>query len=216
MKKEKTIKGKKILKIISNILYVILFILILLVLLVVILQRVSNNSLSLGGYRIFNIASGSMLPKYEIGDVLISKEVAPSEIKKEDDIVYLGKKGSFNGKVVTHQVIGIKEIDGKYEFYTKGIANQEMDPVVEQDQVYGKVVYKVWLLSFISKMINNIYIFYFVIFIPIGILIYRQIRNIIYNIKNKDEDDTDSVNKEKEILEKKDEEKIVEHKKKEN
>ena len=84
-------KNKKTLHIIGNILYAIVFIIVILMLVVVVLQRVSNNTIALGGYRIFNVATGSMVPKYEIGDVLISKEIEPSEIKEGDDIVYKGK-----------------------------------------------------------------------------------------------------------------------------
>ena len=42
-------------------------------------------------------------------------------------------------------------------------------------------------LSFIGKLINNIYLFYFLIFIPIAIIIFKQIKNIA--AKDDDEDD---------------------------
>lgn len=174
----KKIKGNKALKIIGNILYILLFIVVILMLIVVILQRASNNTISLGGYRIFTVATGSMVPKYEVSDVLVAKEIDPSEIKVGDDIVYLGKEGSFKDKVVTHQVISIEEENGNYKIITKGIANIEQDPEITQDQVFGKIVYKVKTLSFIGKMISNIYIFYFVIFIPIALIIFKQIKNI--------------------------------------
>lgn len=174
----KKIKENKALKIIGNILYILLFIVVILMLIVVILQRASNNTISLGGYRIFTVATGSMVPKYEVSDVLVAKEIDPSEIKVGDDIVYLGKEGSFKDKVVTHQVISIEEENGNYKIITKGIANIEQDPEITQDQVFGKIVYKVKTLSFIGKMISNIYIFYFVIFIPIALIIFKQIKNI--------------------------------------
>ena len=82
------IKNNKILKIIGNIMYVIVFVLILLILIIALLQRTSNNEVTLGGYRIFVVATGSMVPKYNVGDVLISKEIPPEEIKVGDDIVY--------------------------------------------------------------------------------------------------------------------------------
>ena len=178
IEKLKKIKENKALKIIGNILYILLFIVVILMLVVVILQRASSNTISLGGYRIFTVATGSMVPKYEVSDVLVAKEIDPSEIKVGDDIVYLGKEGSFKDKVVTHQVISIEEENGNYKIITKGIANIEQDPEITQDQVFGKIVYKVKTLSFIGKMISNIYIFYFVIFIPIALIIFKQIKNI--------------------------------------
>lgn len=188
----KKFRDNKVVNLIGNIFYTLLVLLVVLILITVILQRTSNNNLSLGGFRIFNIATGSMVPKYEVGDVLLSKTVLPSEIKKEDDITYLGKEGTFAGKVVTHQVVEIEEENGNYKFHTKGLANTEEDPVISQDQVIGKVVYKVKTLSYISKLIKNLYSFYFVIFIPIGLILFIEIRrtykDIISNRKEKQEE----------------------------
>ena len=183
----KKIKENKALKIIGNILYILLFVIVLLMLVVVILQRVSDNSISLGGYRLFTVATGSMEPKYEVGDILISKEINPKDIQIGDDIVYRGKEGSFNGKVVTHQVVSIRDEEGNKKIITKGIANTEEDPEIDGTQVYGKVIYKVQTLSFISQIIKNIYVFYFIIFVPIAIIIFRQIR--YYLRKDDDEEE---------------------------
>ena len=183
----KKIKENKILKVIGNILYFLLFVLVILLLLVVIMQRASDNSISVAGVRMFTVATGSMEPVYEVGDVLISKEISPEDIKIDDDVVYRGEKGSFDGKIVTHRVIDIQKDGEDYRITTKGVANTEKDPEITQDQVYGKVVYKVRTLSLIAKLISNIYIFYFIIFIPIAIIIYRQIKNL--TIKDEEEEE---------------------------
>ena len=184
----KKMKENKALKLIGNILYILLFVIIVLMLVVVILQRVSDNSISLGGYRLFTVATGSMEPKYEVGDILISKEIDQNDIKVGDDIVYRGKEGSFNGKVVTHQVVSIRDEEENKKIITKGIANTEEDPEIDSTQVYGKVIYKVQTLSFISQIIKNIYVFYFIIFVPIAIIIFRQIR---YYLRKDDDEDED-------------------------
>ena len=174
------IKNNKALKIIGNIIHYILLALVILILAVVILQRVSKNNASIGGIRIFNIVTESMFPEYQIGDVLISKKIEPSKIKVGDDLVYLGTEQGFAGRVVTHRVVDIEESDGKYRFHTKGLANEVEDPVVQENQIYGIVIYKTYILSFITKIINNIYGFYFLIFIPLTILIivkFVKIRN---------------------------------------
>ena len=189
----KKMKENKALKLIGNILYILLFVIIVLMLVVVILQRVSDNSISLGGYRLFTVATGSMEPKYEVGDILISKEIDQNDIKVGDDIVYRGKEGSFNGKVVTHQVVSIRDEEENKKIITKGIANTEEDPEIDSTQVYGKVIYKVQTLSFISQIIKNIYVFYFIIFVPIAIIIFRQIR---YYLRK---DDDEGENKEEKI-----------------
>lgn len=179
-------KKKNVLNMIGDILYTIVFFIVLLILLVVILQRVSSNNKSLGGYRIFSVITESMLPKYEIGDILIVKEIEPFNINVGDDITYRGEKDSFAGKVVTHQVISIeKKEDDTYKIITKGLANSEEDPEITDSQVYGKVIYKTKILGLIGRITQNIYVFYFIIFIPIAFIIFKQIRNII----KEDDDD---------------------------
>lgn len=171
----KKITENPVLKLINNIVYVILFLIVASVLFVVILQRASNNDISLGGIRIFNIVSESMVPKYNIGDVLVVKSIEPQNIKVGDDIAYIGQESTFNQKIVTHQVIKIDYENGEYIFHTKGIANILEDPLVHQNQVFGKVVYKIWILSLISKILSNVYVVFFGIFVPIVILIFWTI-----------------------------------------
>lgn len=171
----KKITENPVLKLINNIIYVILFLIVASVLFVVILQRASNNDIALGGIRIFNIVSESMVPKYNIGDVLVVKSIEPQNIKVGDDIAYIGQESTFNQKIVTHQVIKIDYENGEYIFHTKGIANILEDPLVHQNQVFGKVVYKIWILSFISKILSNVYVVFFGIFVPIVVLIFWTI-----------------------------------------
>lgn len=171
----KKITENPVLKLINNIIYVILFLIVASVLFVVILQRASNNAIALGGVRVFNIISESMIPKYNIGDVLVVKSIEPQNIKVGDDIAYIGQESTFNQKIVTHQVIKIDYENGEYIFHTKGIANILEDPLVHQNQVFGKVVYKIWILSFISKILSNVYVVFFGIFVPIVVLIFWTI-----------------------------------------
>lgn len=171
----KKITENPVLKLINNIVYVILFLIVASVLFVVILQRASNNAIALGGVRVFNIISESMIPKYNIGDVLVVKSIEPQNIKVGDDIAYIGQESTFNQKIITHQVIKIDYENGEYIFHTKGIANILEDPLVHQNQVFGKVVYKIWILSFISKILSNVYVVFFGIFVPIVVLIFWTI-----------------------------------------
>ena len=187
--KLKKMKENKILKFIGNALYTLMFVLVVLMLVVVVMQRVTNNNITIGGVRMFSVATGSMIPVYDIGDILISKEVEPNEIEVGDDLVYMGKEGSFKGRVVTHRVISIElQEDGNYKIVTKGVANNLEDPEIDQTQVYGKIIYKVHILSFLGKLVRNVYCFYFLIFIPVAILIYRNIKNLM-SVGRVEEDD---------------------------
>ena len=95
-----------------------------------------------------------MAPEYEIGDVLLAQEREPSKIKVGDNISYLGTKGNFKDKVVTHQVVEIEEDkDGNLLFHTKGIANASEDPIVKPEQIYGVIVHEAKILSAIYSVV---------------------------------------------------------------
>lgn len=159
---------KKALSIIKKILNVVVIIFVISFLLMVCLQRFTDNEISFFNYRMFTVASGSMAPEYEVGDVLISRETPEDEIKVGDSITYLGKQGSVKGKVVTHEVTRIELAeDGTYTFHTKGKANLIEDPPVYKDQIYGVVVANPKLLSFIYKTINTQYGLFIFVVLPI-------------------------------------------------
>ena len=165
-------KGNKIVKIILNIVKAIVYIALALFILVVCLQRFSNNKISFFNYRMFTVVSQSMTPKYDIGDVLISKQVDPSRVKEGDVISYLGQSGDFSGKVITHRVVNVeKRDDGKYYYRAKGDANIVEDPIVSEDQLYGVVIYRSAILSLVYRIVGTKVGFFMFIIIPIMFII---------------------------------------------
>ena len=167
---------KKVFNIFFNIIYRLIATAIILMFVFAIVQKSSDNRKSIFGIKIFTVITGSMIPVYDIGDILIVKEVTPEEIKVKDDIVYQGEKGTYRNKTITHRVQSIKKKeDGNYGIITKGVANTAQDPEINQTQVLGKVIGQVSIFSFILKLITNIYV---ILLIPVGILIYKNIKRI--------------------------------------
>lgn len=161
-------KNKKIFNIIKKILTVLVVIFVLLFLLVVCLQKFSDNKISFLNFRLFTVVSGSMVPRYNIGDVLVAKEVDPSKIKIGDDISYLGETGTFKGKIVTHEVVDIEQDEeGNYVFHTKGLANIVEDPIVYEHQLYGVIIHKMIILSFIYKIVATPIGLFVLVIIPV-------------------------------------------------
>ena len=131
----------------------------------------TNNQEAFLGFRIFRVQTGSMIPTYQVGDVILVKEVNPDTIQIGDDVTYQGKVGSMKGMLVTHRVIDIEEVDGKRVFHTKGIANNSEDPVVSEEQINGVVQTKMYILSLICMLLNNKYVFYFCGILPLTIYV---------------------------------------------
>lgn len=139
-------------------------------------QKTSDNRGSICGIKVFTVVTGSMIPVYNIGDILIVKDVEAKDIKVDDDVVYKGEKGSFKNKTVTHRVLSIeKKDDGNYKIITKGVANRAQDPEINQTQILGKVVGKIPIVNWILRIIFNIYTW---AIIPAIILIKKNIQKI--------------------------------------
>lgn len=184
----------------------IIFIVLLLYVVFTIIQRVSGNQ-SIIGYRLFAVATGSMVPDYNINDVLAIKEVNHNEIKVGDDITYLGKKQDVSGKIVTHRIIDIEEKNGKKTYLTKGINNDVEDPTIGDNQIYGKVVGKVPVVTQINHIVKNQYGFFFLIFLPLVIVIFLEIADTVTEMK---QDKIEKDKKEDEVNENtEDEEEII-------
>ena len=178
-----------ILKIIYKIGKCLATIFLVLVLIVVLVQRVSKNNLAIGGIRIFTVISESMAPVYELGDILVSKKTEPAEIQVGDHVTYLGSAQDLKGLVITHEVIEKRAENGKYYFVTKGTANEIADPEISEDNLYGKVIYKTIIFSFLGGLMTNTMIYY-ALFIVVGVAVsYQIIRGFII----KDDDDEESI-----------------------
>ena len=68
-----------------------------------------------------------------------------------------------------------KDENGKYVFHTKGLANLVEDPIVDESQVYGVVVYKSIMLSLVYKIVSTNIGFYLFIIVPIFYIIGSEI-----------------------------------------
>ena len=174
----------KALKIIFKIIKYLLTTLVVLILAVVLIQRFSNNNIKVFGYSIYTIVSESMKPEYDIGDMIFVKNVDKQDIKLNDDIVYMGNIDSYDGKIITHRVI---RIDNN-QIVTKGINNPIEDPPIKYDQVYGKVAFKLCILSTFSKLMNNNLMFYIIVFVPFTILIFLDLRDIVLDREEREEE----------------------------
>lgn len=191
MKKLKELKEKiannKPLRIILGILKFVIYAFLVTLLLTIVVQKISQNKKTIGGFMLFTVASESMKGEYEVGDIIISKSVPENELKVGDNITYLGKEGAVNGLVITHKLVEIEESENGKIFTTKGLTNIIPDPSITYDQIYGKVIYKTTILSYVSGLIRN-RIVYYVSFIVIGLLVSIELVSAIFEGKREDDD----------------------------
>mgnify|MGYP004695833949 FL=1 len=172
----------KIFKVLTTIIKVAFLFVIIAYLAFILVQKIGDNK-SIGGYRIFTILTGSMKGVYDINDVVLVKEVDKKTLKVGDDIAYLGEKDSYKGKIVTHRIINIENKNNQMIIHTKGVSNILEDPVITNNKIYGKVESKLKFISLINKTIKNKYGFFFLIFVPLVLVIFLEIADTITDQK---------------------------------
>lgn len=104
------------------------------------------------GYKVFSVISGSMEPKYSVGDLLYVKAVdSMTDIHVGDDITFVLNEDLV---VATHRVVRI-DLEKKH-FYTKGLANDTEDgEPVHFNNIIGVVGFSIPLLGYVSDFIQN-------------------------------------------------------------
>lgn len=172
----------KIFKVLTTIIKVVFLFVIIAYLAFILVQKIGDNK-SIGGYRVFTILTGSMKGVYDINDVVLVKEVDKKTLKVGDDIAYLGEKDSYKGKIVTHRIINIENKNNQMIIHTKGVSNILEDPVITNNKIYGKVESKLTFISLINKTIKNKYGFFFLIFVPLVLVIFLEIADTITDQK---------------------------------
>lgn len=172
----KKILDNKIFKIVFGTIKLVFVLLICSYLFFIIIQNVSGNR-SVFGYRMFDIASSSMSGVYEVHDVILVKDFDTSKLKVGDDIVYNGERAGLDGKLVTHRIVAIEnnEKDGGRVFTTKGVKNDIEDPAIYDDQVIGKVVGIVPIISPVNHIVKSQLGFFLCVFCPIVIIISLEV-----------------------------------------
>ena len=166
----------KVFKLVFGFVKTVFYILIVLYLIFIIVQKFNGSGIA--GYRVLTIRTGSMEPEYKVNDVILVKSVDSSELNTGDVITYIADD---SGKMtITHRIISIVDNpDGTAKIITKGDANEVEDQSITSDKVLGKLTYKFKLYSFLTRLVNNKYTFFFLIFVPLVVTICLDIADNI-------------------------------------
>ena len=166
IKSGKTKRNKKIKKVISIIEYIVIFLVIFVNgILIFKSAQNPNKTPALFGKKAFVIISGSMIPKINIGDVVILNDTNDVHV---GDIIGFRR----NSTAVVHRIIKEMLVDEKVMYQTKGDNNDIPDiDLVDNSTIEGVLIAKI---PFIGKILiwlyNNLAI---VIVVIIVILILK-------------------------------------------
>lgn len=136
------------------------------------------------GYQCFTVISGSMEPKYSVGDLIYVKKVDANTIKVGDDITFILNEDLV---VATHRVVRIDAENQR--LYTKGLANEieDSDPV-HFNNVIGVPQFSIPKLGYVSNFVQNPPGMYITIGVGIILILAVFLPDMIGKKKNEDED----------------------------
>lgn len=165
-----------------------------LIMITVFISRLSGNTPNVFGYSFYRIATDSMTPSLEVGDIILSKRVKDfSSLELEDVITYNCEKGKMAGMSITHRIVEIDEVDGEFTFQTQGTkqgAKVDEYPV-EEHQVEAVMVCEIPLLGKLVTLLLKPYIFFIIIIVPLIVCLFFEVKKLVVICKNKEEEVTD-------------------------
>lgn len=104
-------------------------------------------------YYVLTIATGSMIPNIEKGDIVIlNQKYKNSDLKVGRIIAY-----RYKSKIIVHRLVDIEQIGNSHYYYTKGDANNAKDNyIIYPEMIIGVVEYKVPYLGLPSVWLNEL------------------------------------------------------------
>lgn len=141
------------------------------------------------GYQCYTVISGSMEPKYSVGDLIYVKKVDPTAIHVGDDITFVLNEDLV---VATHRVVRIDAENQR--FYTKGLANEieDNDPV-HFNNLIGVPQFSIPKLGYVSDFIQHPPGTYITIGIGIILILAVFLPDMIGKKKEDEEEDATAV-----------------------
>lgn len=126
------------------------------------------------GGRPLTVLSGSMVPAFDPGDVVVIRPVDVDELMIGDVITFQEKSG--DPELISHRIIGISFASEGREFLTRGDANGSADLApVSEAQVRGEVWYSVPLVGYVATSMAGGWMRTATDVIAVGLLLYGAI-----------------------------------------
>lgn len=153
-------------------------VMLILVVLIVICIKTNNKTMEIAGfmgYKPVICISNSMQQEFEVGDIIISKEVSENSIKTGDIITYREDE-----TIITHRVCDIVKENNQIKYITKGDSNNTIDDnLVDYNQIEGMYCYKIPKLGSLILTLKKPQVLVLIALLPICIIaiIYKTIIN---------------------------------------
>ena len=133
------------------------------------------------------VQSGSMEPAIPTGSLVLVKA---EERYQTDDVITFTTRG-VSDVPTTHRVVRDALQAGDLVYYTKGDANNDIDPEpVRPENIIGKVVFSVPYLGYLLDFARQPLGFILLIGVPAGLILFEEVSTIIGEMRRKPVADT--------------------------
>ncbi|MDR1157984.1 MAG: signal peptidase I [Oscillospiraceae bacterium] len=141
-------------------------------------RRSGVNGVSLLGYRMFMVLSGSMEPAYPVGSVVFTQEIPPEDVAPGDVITYYSRNLE---ELVTHRVVSIEPMGpSDFVYVTKGDANDRADSERSYSwDLLGVVRFQIPFLGYVVDQLRTIWGLIFLVILPATIIIVVELIKLI-------------------------------------
>ena len=142
----------------------------------VLVMNANGKAVSVFGYSILRVVTGSMEPTLTTGEYIIVEKTDTSELAAGDIITFYSEDPEIKDYLVTHRVMEVRD---NGSFVTKGDANTVEDEiVVKPERVLGKYVRKARFFGMISSFADAKKLLLFLVIIPILVLSFYEIKSL--------------------------------------
>ena len=177
MRLEEKKEENKTLDLILNIIKGFLTVFLVLVIVTFGFQKLVGDDFNVGNYKIYTVGKKHDTKLYKTGDMFIVEKVDTETLLKGDKISYLGIDGS---TVVTEKITDIVDDELGTAVFIVG-----EDKQIGDDVIFGKVVYKSVLFSFLSKLVSNVATLLLSVLIPVCYMVLLKFRGAFKSSKVK-------------------------------
>jgi signal peptidase len=131
------------------------------------------------GAKFLSVQSGSMVPTFYKGDLMVVTDVPHQQYKVGDVITFVNPQNSKS--TITHRIVAITTANSKPtgQIITKGDANAQRDKAIRVQAIVGKAGLRIPYLGYLYNFILQPIGLLLVIYIPTLSIIIGEIRRLI-------------------------------------
>src|SRR5699024_8268136 len=145
-------RGRKIGNIINIVITTLLYTVLISAMASVVSMRMSGEDISLIGYKVKTVLSGSLEPGIKKRSIIAIEETEPNyTFEKNDVITYINEEE----KIITHRIDEVRKDDGSY--VTKGDDNDaaDLEPVRQENIIGIYTGLTIPYLGYVSTFVNS-------------------------------------------------------------